>query len=368
MSLMYSVIKQNFSGKYEEPLASQTEYIESNDAWVLPPILVLATFLQLRVDTVWSESRIFRKLVNELKSRGKNQIRREVISTFPSHECTNDQVLAKLYVLMSKGRHRAANRLYSYLLFWTFWIIDILLSLGQVHIITVMDSDALIVLRLMLSLGSLQVIGSVNSRRNIVVVSIVTIAAIYGGTFFLHDISTPHNNEHPWSLDTPLIVYKIVVYIRIIMVGGGILISIYSCIKDCRGTGNHISNIVYRIEEIGEGKPVLESHNLRFLKTRKKIQENYTKNFEMSSNLIVATSFYFSPSLKTYVEVVVSCALFISNPFLLSGWCDGRLPKIAIVEAFEFIGMWLLLVNDTMIEPALFATLIDIADTEDDEA
>lgn len=334
------------------------------DDWLLPSLLALSVLLQMKMDMMWSESRIFRKLVKQIKRKGKKNIRQEVINSFPQSECHNDESFGRLYTMMSKGRHRTISRVYSYLLLWTFWILDILISFGAVNEFAIFDSEALTVLRLMLSMGALQVVGAIRVGRKRILGVIIICSIPYVLSYFIFQNVIMFAGDYSWVGPFPETIFRICNYIRCAIVVIGFLLSLYPCWKDYLGKDSHVSNLANCIEEGLHESRDRQSQMKRLQFVRKRIQHIYEENPDCTSDLMIADSYFIAPSFRAYVDVFVSFTLFLTNAFLLGNLSKGRLSKIVIVEFFEFIGICLLLVNDTVVEPALLATLIDIADNE----
>lgn len=337
--------------------------MEIHNDWFLSIMISVTVLLQMKMNVVWSEARMFRKLVRRLKMGGKTQIRTEALSTFPYQECNNDQLFARMYIMMSKGRHSTASRVYSYLLLWTLWVLDILQSVGSIDSIVFIESEALTVLRLMLAMGALIVVGALRYRQKTIVAVIIacSVPYVWSYTFFQNVVLY---KSDVWESSFPYKIFYYVNLLRLIAVGAGLLYSLFPCVWDYLGKGTHISNIAYSIEEGLTDDSLRKSQVRRLQLVRERNKVIHRDNPSSSNDLLVADSQFFSLPFKSAIEVIVSVIILTTNAFLLGDLSRGRFAIVVIVEFFEFVGTSLLFVNDVIIEPALFAALIDVADKE----
>lgn len=337
--------------------------MDSKSDWFVSSVLIVSTLLQVRIHMLWSESRVFRKIVRKLKTSGRTQMREDAKKSFRDKECDNDQLLARIYTMNSKGRHLAANRVYSHLLLWTMWTLDIFESTGHLDSFAFIDSDALTVLRLMVAIGALHVIGAIRAKRNFILCCILIISVPYAlSLVYCQQIDFFLVAEEDKSIS--LVLYNILNFARLSVAFLGVILSIYPCVNDFLGRGTHISNISYTIEN----KSNLGNENLSQAKRLKEIRKHVEAirhiNPDSKNVLLIADSKFVSYSLSVYVEIIVTFILLSTNGVLTADLMQDRFPRLFLVEMVEFFGLSLQFVNDIVVEPTLLATLVDVADCD----
>lgn len=335
--------------------------MEIHNDWFLSSMIAVSVLLQAKMNVMWSEARMFQKLVKRIKMGAKTQLRREATSTFPYAECNNDQLFARMYIMMSKGRHSTVSRVYSYIFLWTLWVVDVLQSTGHIDSVMFIQSEALTVLRLMLATGALQVVGAIRYRRKTILAVIIagSVPYVWSYTFFQSYVLYKNG---VWESSFSYKIFYAMNLIRLVAVGAGLLFSLVPCVWDYLGQGTHVSNIAYSIEEDLLDEHGRKSQVKRLQLVRERVKQIHRNDPNSTNNLLVADSQFFALTFRIGIEITVSIIILATNAFLLGDLVTGRLAIFTIVEFFEFVGMFLLFANEVIIEPALFATLIDIAD------
>lgn len=128
--------------------------------WVVPLLTWLCAVMQLNTHAVWSDSRMLRELRFLKRLKGAALQREAANEGAMGEPGESDEVIALLYAQMSKGQHCLSGRMYQEALPLLFIFIDVTLSIDPLFLNEIMQSEALITLRLLVCAGSTVVLGA----------------------------------------------------------------------------------------------------------------------------------------------------------------------------------------------------------------
>lgn len=320
-------------------IASRAEETEAfRSAWVVQLMLALIVFIQAKMQVLWSDSRMLRKLRTELRDKGADSIRAQILQT-ARRPCSPDEIVSKLYMRLSKGRHRRIGRLYShvYIIFtWIFDVVSFLPSSG----VALLTSDAVSAFRLSIAAGSLTVLGA---RPLTVLEAIILLSAL---AIYIFSIAFVPSLPDSRGVSLTILV------LRSALVLSGVVRAFYLAFRQRQGDGTHLSDICLAIAKRTYGP--LKPQHARMKHMRASLwREGDTRGTHGGR---------YWPLQGLWFDVCICALLLISNIGTLGDDLRGQLPAILITEAADFISILLLFLNDTQVEPTLFTELLKIAD------
>lgn len=311
--------------------------------WVIPVMLAFAALLQSKAHLLWSDSRILRKLRTELEYRTTDQLRLQVEQSV-GKTCTPNEIFAHLYIRLAKGRHRRLGRLFTHIYIFFTWSLD-LLVLSSI-VISLLSSDAVSGIRLLIAVGSLTVLGA----RPLTILE--TLCILLTLTAYLLTLSLVPN------FVTSLVLYWTHMGLRCTAVLVGVVVTSFFVYRDWKCGGTHISNIANAILKKSIDENVHQTARL----ARMRNILSSRGDLHRSGN---APYWHVG---RSWVYIAVTAIMFATNILNVKESLHEQLPSFLVTEAADFISLVLLFFNDTQVEPTLLLELLMVADSGDPEA
>lgn len=324
-------ISPHMATRVEETKVSKYE-------WISTILVIISVLIQVKIHFMWSESRILRKLRAEVRDKGPEGIRNEIHGSV-DQECTSNEVFAKLYMRLSKGRHRHMATLYfRFFMISTFVIGELsFLQIGE----AMMSSDTLIAFRIAIAVGSLTVLGARPlSKREL----LVLVLALVG--YILAIVLCPfYMRSYGFWLAHTIGFFVLT----------GCIIFLEICLEFCRyrDGGTHLADICSDISKRKYRVLAKQDKRMQHMRTVMKTEGGLrgTKNGR-----------YWSFDWVSWVYVIVYVISMASNLGVMHDLFPNEKPDFVIIQATDFRSFTLLMINSTQVEPTLMIELLQIAD------
>lgn len=283
---------------------------------------------------LWSESRILRKL----DCRDPRVILDSILAT------DLYGAFSEIYISFSKGRHRKFSRVY-YSLYLIFIIsIDVMSGLLGVDFST---SEALLALRVMVYFGSFTVLGA----RPLIFAEtlfIIVLAALNAGNILVFGFGWFVVSEKASSY-----VYWTLTGIRYITLPTALIVSLVDIAVGLCCSSTHISQIANSIR------------TGRFSSNKRQVRRFNDMNEKVMSDEANKQGTKNGPYWRLgALDVIDLLALFFFT--FTNGLAWGRvnkniIPTLVVIETLELVSTALYTINETQVEPALFAKILSLA-------
>lgn len=330
-------------------------------------VIIAAAGLQIKSQMLWSESRMLRKV----RSYHPQELRNYALPILMSNPQNphQNEIFTELYVKLSKGRHRPYGRLYPMCYYYFTYIVD-MLGFSSSKFETLATSDSLIAFRLLIYLGSLTVLGAkrLSAKETILLISMVTMIAssilLSGiGVIIVPESAVSKITAVWWVLFSISIASDSVYFVFVI-----------------KGYSTTISDIAYAIWN--EKQKRLKIGGLADTEVSSYLHPKQKKRLDMMSNRALESlelqkieapkaSRSCFPTIAMMKDfdywILIRNIILFSGESLLGSWLWGRqsstaLPAIVFLECLQYVGGFMLFINDTKVEPELFKELMKIAE------
>lgn len=320
---------------------------ETASQWVRFAVIVVAAALNTKAMTLWSESRMLRKV----RARHHRQLRNSLISEHRDH------AFVELYVSLSKGRHRTYSRYFPllyYAFLFTLDAIDVieLLARGSFNP-DVTSSEELTAFRLLIYVGSFATFGAAKltiAQSLLLVFCNVTIATLQ--VLFGYGI-----------LRVSGAVRYVFIALQSALIGGFFFVRIIQDYGERQASLPGIVAIMASVRENNFQNPNLERIDLRkglskrqstSLETMEKLATQY-ENFDAERARDLVS--WWGADFGDFMVFFVVSAL---NAMVWGQASKDQVPRIAFLSCLEATSTFLLFINNTMIEKILFVKLLQI--------
>lgn len=328
------------SARHDDPTHDLSQSI------VLSYILLVAAALQIRPGILWSQSRMLRKLRAFQEQKKDIDITRDAFGTHPVPH-TIHHIFSRLYISLSKGRHRRLQRVFSFLFYLFLFSIDILDTIPTTQLPYETSSDVIDAFRLTVYWGSTTVLGA----RPFSFMEAIAAALIC----ILYAISIILFAGRPRVLNgTPRIV---VFVIRVTLASFVVLIDAWDLFQCFRSESNGIASMANAIRK----KP----HKLNF---HQEDRFNQMRNIMYEETRCTTNSSHCrEKTLVKYWRVnlfrdVIVPIMFLATNGLMWGAIDTEyVPQIVVVETFETFAWIMFVVNESQVEPRLLIELLRVS-------
>lgn len=337
------------------------EYELQHRDWVPPIYLWVTILLQTRSVMIWSEARILRKLRSKLHCTPAAIVREEVSAELRASgvPVTPENIFGRLYVSMAKGRQSTINRLLPSINVLSLLLLD-LLSFSNITT-GVWTSDAHLAFRLMLASGSLAVLGA----RSLSVCEMMGAVLCCG--LYVASLVTVGSLNKPVSLREPLLIA------RGVLLGIDLFFLMAAAYHLSTGKDEHISSIARRIDTGNFPDRATDSQSERFKKMLLWVKNVRMKDtvcniwrYQGSSHgklphKLSSRWWYWRPRTFETFELFLTIFVLSTNGLSFNNVKDSAYPIFITLEIAEVVNIFMLLVNDTQVEPQLFLEILDVA-------
>lgn len=261
------------------------------------------------------------------------------------------QIFALLYCRLSKGRHRLSARLWSALLPLLFWSLDILLWIPGLET-EIYKNDALVAFRFLICAGSLTVLGA---RMFTVVEAAIlcfTLSA-YMAAMILSFCFGPIR----WRVLHSVGITQLVI---------ASFMFLCWCAKTLRvAVGNEctVSNIAHKIQL---GTLSQNSTQDAHFDAMQQVARNALPKDKRKERGTQGGA-YWPLDMFSWMKMVAIAINCLDNVMFAAYMPRALLPIFVLLEAFELLALILLTVNETQVEPVLFAELLKISESGNED-
>lgn len=316
--------------------------LESQNPWAsFAGILFIlyAVALQSKVQILWSESRMLRKL---------HKINPTFLISNITGVDTNTR-FAQIFEKLAKGRNRRINCIYPHLYVLFTILVDVVffldLSLPVLHI-----SEAFNSFRLLIYIGSFTVLGA-RPLSCPELLSLTFIILVQASFIVLFGLGIAHI---PKGVRVTLDVIRIIDLV---------VITITSIIKISRAyhsTDDDISQVVNTILKKSVRGDSRQGRRLNFMR---QLVEPDEYEHENRSGKIMS---YWRPDTFALIDIASVLLYAFTNGLVVGELAHGAIPVFVVMESLEVVSSFLFFINETQVEPTLFVKLLGIAKHGDD--
>lgn len=295
-------------------------------------VTLVAGFLVFKMQVLWSESRMLRKL----RARSAEQV---AVITSASDEMQN---FSQIYAHFAKGRHRRISRVYQSLFYLFLFSFDTLVQQDQLD-----PSDGgIMALRSVLYSGLFSVWGArpFSLRESLLLVSCVIFHLCVTSVFLAGVVGDG------------IAVARFAYTVRVLRLAVFLLFAGVDLFKLCvsfRGDGTHVSEISYAIQKARLRSESRQDCRLRWMVSMCENAENSRRGTKAGP--------YWGLNASSILQICALSFEFLTNGIAWGPSPVSAIPPVLLLEAFELVATVLILVNDTQVEPTLFAHMLKIA-------
>lgn len=286
--------------------------------------LISAAVLLTKVNMIWAESRMLRKLDNPT---------RQTVSEDLKEKCNDERRFAELVLRMCKGRNHWYNRMMqgffeSFIIFSSFWGS----LLGNIY-----SSDAYLSLVLPVLAGSLGVIVS-GVLKWWWIASIFFVSFLYGTLLYVSIIGV-------FTVPSSLCGVSVIIETAVSIIS--LFYFFFVMIEQYKGQSSDIFSTADKIMKN-------ETLNYRQAERFRKMKHELPKSR--------AWKIRYSLLFMDILFMVQSCAVIISSN---EGSEFFDVPKLIGLEVFQMISMLLMFLNETAVEPSLYLRVLSLSVIKD---